>query len=237
MTAVTYLIVNADDFGRSRGINQGVITAYERGILTSASLMVRWPAAKPAAAYGRAHPGLTVGLHVDLGEWVFVEGAWLPLYEVVPLDDERKVAGEVSRQLVDFRRLVGREPTHVDSHQHVHRREPVRSILLGIARQLGVPLRGYNRLVRYSGDFYGQTAEGLPLPGVITVERLIAIMKALPPGVTELGCHPGHGDDLDTIYRRERAEEVMVLCDARIRAAIDSLGIRLRSFSAVAAPR
>jgi len=237
MAPATYLIVNADDFGRSRGVNQGVITAHERGIVTSASLMVRWPAVKPAAAYARAHPGLTVGIHVDLGEWVFREGAWLALYEVVPLDDERRVAGEVSRQLVDFRRLVGREPTHLDSHQHVHRREPVRSILLEMARQLGVPLRGYNRLVRYLGDFYGQTAEGLPLPGAISVERLIAIMNALPAGFTELGCHPGHGDDLDTIYRRERAEEVNVLCDPRVRAAIDSLGIRLCSFSAVAPPR
>ena len=237
MAAATYLIINADDFGRSRGVNQGVITAHERGVVTSASLMMRWPAVKPAAAYARAHPGLTVGIHVDLGEWVFRDGGWLPLYEVVPLDDERRIAGEVSRQLGDFRRLMGREPTHLDSHQHVHRREPVRSILLGMARQLGVPLRGYNRLVRYLGDFYGQTAEGLPLPGAISVERLIAIMGALPAGVTELGCHPGHGDDLDTIYRRERAEEVKVLCDTRIRAAINQLGIRLCSFSAVAPPR
>lgn len=109
--------------------------------------------------------------------------------------------------------------------------------MLGMAGQLGVPLRGYTRLVRYSGDFYGQTAEGLPLPGVISVETLIAIMKALPAGVTELCCHPGLGDDLDTVYRRERAEEVNVLCDARVRAAIDSLGIRLCSFSDIAPPR
>ncbi len=237
MAAATYLIVNADDFGRSHGVNEGVITAHERGILTSASLMVRWTAVKPAAAYARAHSRLAVGIHVDLGEWVFNEGAWLPSYEVVPLDDEGRVADEVSGQLGDFRRLLGREPTHLDSHQHVHRREPVRSIMLGMAQQLGVPLRGHDRLVRYVGDFYGQTAEGLPLPGVISVERLIEILNTLPAGVTELGCHPGLGDDLgDSIYRRERAEEVKVLCDARVRAAIDSLGIRLCNFGAVAPP-
>ena len=38
------LIVNADDFGQSTGVNQGIITAYEQGIVTSASLLVRWPA-------------------------------------------------------------------------------------------------------------------------------------------------------------------------------------------------
>src|SRR5436190_23980393 len=62
------VIVNADDFGQSAGINRGIIEAHERGIVTSASLMVRWPAAPAAAAYACAHRGLSVGLHVDLGE-------------------------------------------------------------------------------------------------------------------------------------------------------------------------
>ena len=46
-------IVNADDFGQSPGITRGVIAAHERGIVTSASLMVRWPSANEAAAYAR----------------------------------------------------------------------------------------------------------------------------------------------------------------------------------------
>jgi predicted glycoside hydrolase/deacetylase ChbG (UPF0249 family) len=65
-----YLIVNADDFGQSDGINQGVVKAYERGIVTSASLMVRWPTASAAAVYARAHPDLSLGLHIDLGEQI-----------------------------------------------------------------------------------------------------------------------------------------------------------------------
>lgn len=48
-----FLIVNADDFGQSPGVNRGIIEAHEHGIVTSASLMVRWPAATEAAAYGR----------------------------------------------------------------------------------------------------------------------------------------------------------------------------------------
>ena len=73
------LIVNADDFGQSPGVNRGVIRAHERGIVTSVSLMVRWPASTEAAAYGRAHPALSVGLHVDLGEWVCRKGSWQAL--------------------------------------------------------------------------------------------------------------------------------------------------------------
>ena len=49
------LIVNADDFGRTDGVNRGIITAHERGIVTAATLMVRWPAAVRAGAYAR-HP-------------------------------------------------------------------------------------------------------------------------------------------------------------------------------------
>jgi predicted glycoside hydrolase/deacetylase ChbG (UPF0249 family) len=77
------LIVNADDFGQSAGVNRGVIAAHERGVVTSASLMVRWPAAEEAASYARQRPGMSLGLHVDLGEWTFREGSWTPLYEVV----------------------------------------------------------------------------------------------------------------------------------------------------------
>ena len=64
-----YLIVNADDFGQSRGINRGITEAHEQGIVTSASLMVRWPAAPEAAAYARSHGSLSLGLHFDFGEW------------------------------------------------------------------------------------------------------------------------------------------------------------------------
>lgn len=225
-----YLIVNADDFGQSPGVNQGVITAHERGVVTSASLMVRWAAATSAGSYARAHPSLSLGLHVDLGEWAYRHGSWVPLYKVVPAEDAAAVADEASRQLAAFRRLVGREPTHIDSHQHVHHNEPARSLLIGLAGQLCVPLRGCSPSVRHYGNFYGQTAEGTPLPGTITVENLIRILQALPAGVTELGCHPGLGDDLDGTYRAERAQEVQVLCDPRVRTAAEALRIQLRGF-------
>src|SRR5437762_1183195 len=123
--AARFLIVNADDFGLSAGVNRGIIEAHERGIVTSASLMVRWPAVAAAAAYAREHPALGVGLHLDLGEWEYSNGDWVARYEVVPLDDAAAVAAEAGRQLAAFRGLMGRDPDHLDSHQHVHLRGAV----------------------------------------------------------------------------------------------------------------
>ena len=60
------LIVNADDFGRSRSINEAVIRAHREGILTSASLMVNEPACGEAVALARENPDLCVGLHLSL---------------------------------------------------------------------------------------------------------------------------------------------------------------------------
>ena len=114
-----YLIINADDFGQSPGVNQGIIEAHERGIVTSASLMVHWPAALEAAEYNRAHPQLSLGLHLDLGEWFYRDGNWMPLYERVLLTESQAVSEEVSRQLALFRQLVGKSPSHLDSQQHV----------------------------------------------------------------------------------------------------------------------
>jgi len=224
------LIVNADDFGQSEGINDGIIECHEHGVLTSASLMVRWPCALPAAEYARTASALSVGLHLDLGEWTLHAGEWVPLYAVVALDDVTAVRAEILRQLETFRRLMGRHPTHIDSHQHVHRDEPARAVVTEIGDRLGVPIRESNGTVTYSGGFYGQSRTGGVLDGAITVEHLVDILRTLPEGTTELGCHPGLRRDAPGLYVAERDQEVRVLCDPRVRAAIQAERIDLISF-------
>jgi len=225
------VIVNADDFGQSAGINRGIIQAHERGIVTSASLMVRWPAAPAAAAYARAHPRLSVGLHVDLGEAIYRAGEWIALYEPVDRQDARAVEAEVRAQLARCRELLRRDPTHLDSHQHVHTEEPALSILEGIARELGVPLRHRSSRLRHDGSFYGQTRTGEPLSAGITPAHLIDMLRSLPPGVTEVACHPGCADDLATMYQAEREVELQTLCDPDVRRALWDEGIDLIGFA------
>lgn len=225
-----YLIVNADDFGLSFGVNRGIIEAFEHGIVTSTSLMVNWIGAAEAAAYARRHPKLSIGLHLDLGEWAYRNGEWVTLYEEVPLDDAQSIENEVARQLASFRFFLGKDPAHIDSHQHVHREEPVQAIVARVARELSIPLRHFNPTVGYCGNFYGQTAEGEPFTEAISVEGLIKTLEALPPGITELCCHPGYSEELDTMYKAERAREVQTLCDLKVWAFLDGLEIALCSF-------
>jgi hypothetical protein len=117
-----------------------------------------------------------------------------------------------------------------------------RGVNEGIARAheqgivTSVSLRHFTEGVRYCGDFFGQTAGGEPLPEAITVESLLDVLRALQAGTTELCCHPGYAEGLDSSYREERARELDALCDSRVRAALDELGIELVSFDAIAVP-
>jgi predicted glycoside hydrolase/deacetylase ChbG (UPF0249 family) len=223
------LIVNADDFGLSPGVNRGVLKAHERGVVTSASVLVRRPHAEAAVHAARSFPDLSLGLHLDLGEWVHRDGRWSALYEVVPTADPAAVGEELERQLRAFRSMTGLEPTHIDSHQHVHSGEPARSAVLAIAAELGVPVRGLGS-VRYCGDFYGQTGKGEPFPDGISLDRLLRILTGLEPGVTEVGCHPGADADAGAPYATERAIELAVLCDPGVRQTLSDSGIELVSF-------
>ncbi len=101
---------------------------------------------------------------------------------------------------------------------------------LRIAARLALPLRHEDARVQYCGDFYGQSAEGYACPEQISVNALVEILRRLPRGVTELGCHPGEAGDLDTMYRDERAAELSALCDERTRATVAASGIELCSF-------
>jgi chitin disaccharide deacetylase len=224
-----FAIVNADDFGLSRGVNRGIAEAHEQGILTNASLMVRWPAAGDAAGYARNHTALGVGLHLDLGEWTVRDGEWAPLYEVVDISDSKAIIKEVMLQLEAFDRLLNKPPTQIDSHQHVHLCEPVRSIVCEVAERQAIPVRDVS--IPYCGRFYGQDQHGVSHPKWIGVTALIKILQGLSANVTEIGCHPAAMDDLDTMYRTERIVELRALCDPRVRKAIDEFGIHLISFA------
>ena len=218
-----YLIVNADDFGASTGINRGILECHARGVLTSASLMVTGRAAAEAAAQSRDHPALAVGLHFD------VDGEGEREFDT---DDLAAVRDEFRRQLDAFHRLLGRLPTHVDSHHHVHREEHLRPLFRELTEPLAVPLRA-DGPVRFVGGFYAQwdwQVTNLEYVSVPFLQRLLR--EEVAEGWTELSCHPGYpSPDFTSVYLAERAAELRTLTDPRVRQTLDELGIRLASFA------
>lgn len=223
------LIINADDFGYAGGVNQGVITAHERGVVLSTSLMVDAPLSVEAATLTRLYPNLGVGLHFTATN---EKGSYFDLGKIAAVETE------LHRQYQQCCDLLGRAPTHLDSHHHVHLRRELQPLFLAWAAEHRLPLRGLGS-VQYNSGFYGQWYDeewrAHPAPELISVENLTQILRALPDGVTELACHPGYASpDLNSSYAAERELELATLLDPCVLGLIREFGIILTNFSALA---
>jgi chitin disaccharide deacetylase len=218
-----HVIVNADDFGASTGTNRGIVEGHTRGVVTSTSMMVTGAAVEEAVELSRAHPQLAIGLHWDvIGEDE----------REFDLDDHDAVRAEFAAQLQRFRELMGRRPSHIDSHRHLHLDDGVRELFGELAAPLGVPLRGDGR-VRFVGNFYAQWEWGVTDLDHVSVSALQEIIREeVREGWTELSCHPGYvTEDYFPMYRHEREAELRTLTDPRIRSTFDELGIELESYA------
>jgi hopanoid biosynthesis associated protein HpnK len=149
------LILNADDFGLTPGVNRGIIRAHQDGILTSATLMATAPAFDDAVELARANSALGVGCHL-----VLVGGrAIAPLREIPSLANRNgklpdslvsfamsvsrgkiepmEIERELRAQIAKIRR-AGIEPTHLDTHKHTHAHPIVMEVLGRTAQDLGI---------------------------------------------------------------------------------------------------
>ncbi len=214
-----FLAVNADDFGYSPGVDRGIVECHSRGIVTSTSLMVTAKGTEEAVALSRANPELAIGLHWD----VFGEDE-----RRFDLDDVPAVRDEFHRQLELFHELLGRLPTHVDSHRHAHREEHLLPVFHELVEPLGVPLRGDGR-VKFVGGFYAQWEWGVTELGHISVPFLQQMLRdEVAEGWTEFSCHPGYvTPGFESMYSSEREEEIRTLTDPRVRQTVEEFGIRL----------
>jgi predicted glycoside hydrolase/deacetylase ChbG (UPF0249 family) len=216
------VIFNADDFGYSRGINRGIVEAHDAGVVTAATLVVNGRAAEEAVRLARARPGLSVGLHVN-----FTNEA----QRLVDLEDREACRAELRAQYARFLELVGRKPTHLDSHQHVHRHHMRRGLFEELADEEGLPLRDRPPVV-FKGGFYGQWTYGVFEPEKVSFEAIERILRhEIADGIYEMSCHPGYHDpELEAVYHREREHELATLTDPRLRLLLDELGIALVSY-------
>lgn len=250
------LIVNADDLGRTPGVNAGVFSAHDGGVVSSATLMVASPAAKAAAAALQDRPGLGVGLHLTLtGSVPTLPAGRLPSLvdaagrlprrpEGLAGADPDEIRAEVRSQLGQFRELTGRLPTHLDSHHHTHRLPAVLEAVMEVAREHGLPVRNASPAVarrlreagvattdRFVERFFGDGA---------TLETLLDVFRragAAGDGATEVMCHPARPDEAlraESTYAVERERELEVLIHPAARDAPDAAGLRLGHFGHLA---
>ena len=192
-------------------------------MLTSTSLMVTGRALDEAIALSRENPKLAIGLHFDV--WGEDEREF----------DTRNLSatrGEFFRQLDEFRRLMGREPTHIDSHRHAHRQEHLFPSFREWTAPLHIPVRAACD-VRFVGGFYAQWEWKVTELKYVSVPFLQEMVrKETPAGVTEFSCHPGYVQtDYPCVYNTEREEEIRTLTDPRVREAIQQERINLISYA------
>ena len=184
---------------------------------------------REAVALSRQNPALSIGLHFDV--WGEDERE----FDTHDLDATER---ELHRQIEQFVSVMGRPPTHIDSHRHAHREEHLFEHFRNWVAPLGVPLRGDGR-VNFVGGFYGQWQWGVTELSYISVGFLEQMLhNEVPAGrVTEFSCHPGYiTADYRGIYRLERQAEIQTLTDPRIRAAIADEHIQLISYAELPAP-
>jgi chitin disaccharide deacetylase len=149
------IIINADDFGVSSGVNQAVAQAHTSGVLTSTTIMANMPAAEAAVKLAKQMPGLGVGVHLNLfeGKPLSKDGsincllntdgdfALSPSKLSLLSICRRKIRNAIRTELAAQIQWVidnGLKPTHLDSHKHIHSFPVIFPIVCGLARRFEI---------------------------------------------------------------------------------------------------
>jgi len=272
-TSARLVIVNADDLGLHEDINRGIHLAHTDGIVTSASVVACGEAFSDAAMRIRECPRLDVGVHLtlieerplcapnDIPSLLRPDGRFLPSYRSLATRMlTRGIASdEIRRELrAQIERVIalGRQPSHLDGHQHVHLLPSVWRITTELAREYGIKwIR-----VPYFGSVFANskslldpffrlglnvlratrvgvpkiTTPGLHLSGRLDEKELLSIVSGLRPGLSEIVTRPGITTPaLASRYRwhYDWSNELQALTAPHIKAALRADGVTLTRFS------
>ena len=242
--------MNADDLGRTHGINTGVFEAHRLGIVTSSTAMVNYESVREAAAMSRENPRLGIGLHIALTggrtalppasvpSLVDARGAQPAKPEGLGHPRPEEIAAEVEAQFAKFIEVFGRKPTHLDSHHHSHRRPDVFEAVRALALREGLPVRNaggsMGDALKATGLRTNDAFEERFFDEGVTLSNLVHIIEQLPEGATELMCHPAHPDAelaASSSYAAVRVLELAALCDPSVKSALARANVRLIAFS------
>jgi len=229
------LIVNADDYGYSRGINYGIIDAHKNGIVNSATMMMNMPGVNHAVELAKENPSLQVGIHLvltcgkpllnDVPSLVNENGYFKSRREFfehrkISLDElEREWTAQIEKFLA-----TGLIPTHFDSHHHVHTVPEFLSVVQNLAKKYNLSarrisddaLKGVAPFTDvFLHDFYGDG---------VTHDYFDKILERVQDGQTvEVMCHPGYLDHeilTNSSYANDRVKETEILSAVKLPSEI-----------------
>lgn len=212
------MIPNADDFGYTRDVNEGIIHAHREGILTATTLMATGAAFDHAVTLARENPSLDVGVHL-----VLVGSDGFPPTVAQLIREIARGRIQIYDQLAAQVRKVqnaGIRPTHLDTHKHTHLLPPVLGAVARIGSEFGIPWvrrpfdlplhaggvpwtrravskslgfarAGFHRVLLRHGCRTTDHFAGFQLTGHYDAAELAQLIRDLPDGVTEFMCHPG----------------------------------------------
>ncbi len=213
-----YLIPNADDFGYTRDVNEGIIHAHRQGILTATTVMATGAAFDHAVALARQNPTLDVGVHLVL---VGSEGFPPTVARLIEQIARRRIRiYDLLAAQVRKVQNAGIQPTHLDTHKHTHLLPPVLDAVARIASEFRIPWvrrpfdlpldggsvpwrrqavsktlgfarAGFQRVLKRYGCRTTDHFAGFQLTGHYDAAELARLIRQLPEGSTEFMCHPG----------------------------------------------
>ncbi len=220
------ILFNADDFGLTKGVTDGIVQAHLNGCISSTTLMMNGMATDYAVQLAKKVPSLDVGIHLvltwggkpvhpDVPGLVDKDGSFkfTNRYQTEEPPNPEEVKKEWRAQLDAFL-ATGLPLHHIDSHHHVHGWEPLKQVILEIANEYKVPVRYVDSLQDHPEilltdslwlDFYG---DGI-------YHELFGELEKTEGKSIEIMTHPGIMDeDLVSVssYTKEREKELEILC-------------------------
>jgi len=237
-----YLIINADDFGLSDSVNEGIIRAWEGGGITDATLMLKREAVVEAVNFAKENPSFPVGLHLDLdellGKGLKGEERFSMTRIAALLKDKsffREIGTEIDSQIEAFKN-TGLELSHLDGHHHLHAIPQIFPLVVDKMVKHGIKTIRFSQkfdLLKYppiewKAGFFEEMKALLKRHDIKAADHFITGWKPydlnlLGDGVTELMAHPGTAED----WRRE---ELKTLTSPEWRQALEKEGIIPASF-------
>jgi predicted glycoside hydrolase/deacetylase ChbG (UPF0249 family) len=238
------LVVNADDFGFTRDVNEGILEAHQKGILTATTLMANGDAFEHAVRLARQNPALDVGCHL-----VLVGGrSLLPPYRPLPATVPKLLAAIAARQIAIYEELAaqarkilasGIAATHLDTHKHTHLAPPVLGAVARVAREFQIPwvrrpLFLFQQVLERHNCLTTDRLAGFQMTGRFGPQELVRFIRGLAEGITELMCHPGYCRaelrSARTRLKESRERELQALLAPETKQAVKECGVQLVNY-------